>query len=220
MKDILEVSYSFPPPEIGTVTEEMRSAGVRRVLRKVRVLEGSMCLRGAGINTGVVGAKCSGCGQPHTAACSCAPKQKADPAAMKESLALYERNAALLEALREPYGAIAVDAAETITRWSTLGRLDRNRNQHPPPVVRFFSDHELKQEQRDGRTGYFDPSRPNEIHVRRGLSLKETILVIAHEIFHYTHPWERDGEDRARINEKYLGGRYLENHFPSLAEGL
>lgn len=56
-----EWSYSFEIKSTGEVTEELRQRGVQRVLAKMLVHEVSPVMRGAGIDTRTVGAKCAHC---------------------------------------------------------------------------------------------------------------------------------------------------------------
>jgi len=62
-----EWSYSFEIKATGEVTEELRQRGVRRVLSKLLVHEVSPVMRGAGIDTRTVTAKCAKCGGDHAA---------------------------------------------------------------------------------------------------------------------------------------------------------
>jgi hypothetical protein len=62
-----EWSYSFEVKATGEVTEELRQRGVRRVLSKLLVHEVSPVMRGAGIDTRTVTAKCAQCGGEHAA---------------------------------------------------------------------------------------------------------------------------------------------------------
>lgn len=57
MGDLQEWSYAFNILETGQVTEEMRQAGVQRVLKKVDVFEVSPVLRGAGVGTETLAVK-------------------------------------------------------------------------------------------------------------------------------------------------------------------
>lgn len=63
-----EWSYSFEIKSTGEVTEELRQRGVQRVLSKLLVHEVSPVMRGAGIDTRTVTAKCAHCaGEPAVA---------------------------------------------------------------------------------------------------------------------------------------------------------
>ena len=76
-----EWSYSFEVKGTGEVTDEMHQRGVRRVLSKMLVHEVSPVMRGAGINTRTVSAKCAACG--HDAGNLAQDDQPATPPAPK-----------------------------------------------------------------------------------------------------------------------------------------
>lgn len=95
---IVQYSYGFRVLEEGKLTNEMRDAGAVRVLKRLDVVELSGCVVGAGVDTGTLAIKCTGCGTPHDGACSC--QQKVPDA--REIMAEYEKTQARLKALFPP----------------------------------------------------------------------------------------------------------------------
>ena len=55
--DLAEWSYGYDILETGEVTDELKQRGVMRVLKKLRVLEVSPVIRGAGVDTGTLSVK-------------------------------------------------------------------------------------------------------------------------------------------------------------------
>jgi hypothetical protein len=160
----------------------------RRVITKWFPIEISPVRYGScGPSCRTLSAKCA-------SPCSCTPRA---PALDPNDLKRFARNQACVDALREPWGALAINCANTAVRWATGGR------EQTGPIVKWFDP--------DGRRdGFWDPSDPDAIHISRGLSPEETVSTIAHEVEHWRRPWaDEAGAERAadRFVWRYFGTR-------------
>jgi len=187
LADIVEFSYGFHVTEEAAPTAAQRAQGARRVLKSLRVYEVSPVVLGAGVSTGLLAIK--------------AAPPAVDRAELehlvKQARRSVERRRAWDAALQEPLGPLALDIAEKATRWLSEGRVQE------PPMVKFFDP--------DGeRSGYYSPRDPDAIYVARGLSVKELVLVVGHEVSHLLR-WPDRGEDVARVEERMVYVRYFEN---------
>lgn len=183
----LHWSMSFLVERDSEPSAEWRARGAVRMLEKLDVFEVSPVARGASLpGTSTLSAK--------------AARAVADPAVVKEGLAIYRRTQALEAARRERngYGLFCLDITEKATRWLTLGR------EQEPPLVRFYDPDGTR------RTGYYDVLRPGEINIRRGLSKSEAVKTIGNELTHALS-LGLAGEGEARFNEDYVYRRYRES---------
>jgi hypothetical protein len=97
--EITQYSYGFRPLELGDVTPAMRDAGVRRVLKRLDVVELSACVVGAAARSGTLALKCDGC-HGEGGACSCSSGKQAPDA--RAAMAEYTRVQAYLKTLFPP----------------------------------------------------------------------------------------------------------------------
>jgi hypothetical protein len=168
------------------LTDEWRARGARRVIAGLVPLEASPCLLGAGIGTATISAKSA--------------RAAAAEAAKQEGLAIFRRNQAFLDALREPQGRLALDVCEKAVRWISRGTVQT------PPLVHFFDLAEYN----GTKVGFFDPSDPGSIHVARGMSDEDLVETVCHEVSHFLNPHD-PGEEIARVDGRYTARAYLES---------
>lgn len=107
--------------------------------------------------------------------------------------AIGERAQALADALAEPQGPLALDAAEKAIRWLSRGR------EHTPPLVKF----------RDGGSQY-TLKDPDSIYIARGQSDRDTVRSVGHETEHWRCPWDAS-EAPANAAGDYVMRRYFQS---------
>lgn len=199
-----EWSYSYRPLELGELTPELRSLGVRRVLKRVAVDEVSLVLRGAGVGTQTVSVKCT----------DCAARERVDQiASARRELARFHRLSLELE--HDRFLAVDSKAPRAVTadpryrsealthaRWgaSVLGATR--------PIKMFFFA-----PTKSGRpVGQFRP--PDEIWIQTGLSATDLQEVVAHEVAHAARHARglRNAESDARDDAEFAVNSWRERH--------
>lgn len=200
---IVQYSFGFKVREEGKLTDAMRSAGVRRYLKRLDVWEVSPVVRGAALVSGTLDIKCDGCGGK---ACACdsskGPSRKELAAIVAKVKRTLADGAELLA--RTAPRTVSPEEADARLKHARymLGmvretQIDRERHAAAvkcaawvaqcwgvrPAEVKWYSPDAIPATVKDGG-GFFHPKVPGVIWVRSDCYGEKLFRVLLHEQSH------------------------------------
>jgi hypothetical protein len=225
---IVEYSYAYLVVEVGDLTPAMRAAGAQRYLKRVRILELSPVVMGAGIGTGTLDVKSCGCGAGSRCGCGTKQPSRAErEAVVAEARRILAEGAKLASSAAPPQlspGQLhdRLTHAQWVLNCTPEVQVDRERHAAASkaaawaaaqwgaraPRVKWFNRRDVP----DADTrGFFDRREPGVIWLRSDLFSWNLLPTIMHEASHaarYARGLPQD-EAEVQLDATHLVRRYV-----------